>query len=156
MKGTIDDHGRRKRVSRGERAERVVAARLSTLPADEFIVLNDVQAKYGNIDHLVIRRDGAVFLVETKSHIGRITWNGRDLLLSGKPFRKNFLCQINRNIRWLRGEIKTNDGMNPWIIAVLVFPFGEVRVVGPSRRIAVVSLRALRPLIKRVNGRARS
>ena len=149
MKGTIDRHGRRRRLSRGERAERIVAARLSTLPADKFIVLNDVQAKYGNIDHLVIRSDGAVFLIETKSHVGSVSWNGRQLLLNGQPFRKNYLCQINRNIRWVRGEIKRSDHANPWIVAILVFPLARVRVLRAAKRVIVIGLNKLEAIVRR-------
>ena len=148
MGGTNDTHGQRKKLSRGERAERVVAARLSTLPADDFIVLNDVQATYGNIDHLVIRHDGAIFLIETKSHVGTVTWNGRELLLSGKPFRKNYLCQTNRNIRWLRREIKANDRTNPWVVAILIFPFARVKIRGPAKRINVLGLNRLRSVLR--------
>lgn len=107
---------------RGIAAEKFVAGILAKLPTTEYKIFNDVKARYGNIDHLVIRKDGATYIIETKSHQGKVTWDGNKLLLNGKPFEKDFIVQINRNIKWLRELIKKQTGTNIWIVAVLVFP----------------------------------
>ena len=82
----------------GAQAERKVRGELNKLPMDRFIVAHDIRFKYGNIDHLVIRDDGRVFLIETKSHRGVITIDGNRLLLNGQPFKKNPIIQITRAI----------------------------------------------------------
>ena len=89
---------------------------------DRFIVMNDVRIKYGNIDHLVIRDDGAIFIIETKSHRGTVTFDGKRLLHNGKPFKKNPICQMNRNIRWFREWSLRMTGKSIWFTAILVFP----------------------------------
>src|SRR5439155_9235910 len=44
-----------------------VAGILASLPPNCAIV-HDVAARYGNIEHLIIGENGAVFLIETKAH----------------------------------------------------------------------------------------
>lgn len=103
-----------------------VRRELNKLPMDRFIVAHDIKFKYGNIDHLVIRDDGAIFLIETKSHRGTVTYDGKRLLINGRPFKKNPICQIHRSIRSTRGFSRRYRRITPWIIAVLAFSNAEV------------------------------
>jgi len=132
----------------GLEAEREVSELLTKLLLNGYLVLNDIKFKYGNIDHLVIRDDGRIFLIETKSHRGRVTWNGRQLLLNGRPFCKNYLCQINRSIRWMRQTAKRLFGVNPWIVAVLVFPNAQVLIKRSVKRVNVMNSKGLPAFIK--------
>ena len=111
-------------------AERKVQRILAELPMEHFIVANDIKFRYGNIDHLVLRDDGTIFVIETKSRRGRITWDGKQILFDGQPSARNHLCQMNRTIRWLRDFTRGTWRVNPWFVAILVFPEGFV----PSRR----------------------
>jgi len=150
----MDDKQRRE--IRGKYAERQVFRILRELDEDCYAVFNDVEARYGNIDHVVVSRAGAVFLVETKSHRGKVTYDGKQLLLNGRPFEKDFIAQINRNIVWLRERIKEAAGTNVWIVSVLVFTnaimYSEkgkpVLRLRPVNRINVINSRYLKPLIK--------
>lgn len=149
----MDDETRRK--IRGRHAERQVFRILRELDED-YAVFNDVEARYGNIDHVVVSRAGAVFMIETKSHRGKVTYDGKQLLLNGKPFEKDFIGQINRNIVWLRERIKKTTDTNVWIVAVLVFTnaimYSEkgkpVLRLRPVNRINVINSRYLKPLLK--------
>jgi hypothetical protein len=130
---------------------------LRQLPGDRFLVLNNVTMRYGNIDHLAIRRDGAVFLIETKSHLGVVTADRRQRLrLDGRSFNEDPLRQIHRNIRWLRGMIEELDRRNPWINAVLVFPYASVRVRGSVKRVTVCHATQLVSILTRGDGGSRS
>ena len=142
------------RVSRnswGAQAERKVFRILREL-GENFAVLNDMDARYGNIDHVVIRKNGTVFLIETKSHRGRVTVRGGQILLDGQPFKRNVIAQINRNIIWLREFINARIGFKPWIVAVVVFrnalvcsPKGQrVLHLGPANSINVIDVKWLR------------
>jgi len=112
----------------GAQAERKVRWMLEELPMDHFIVMNDIKFKYGNIDHLVIRDDGMIFLIETKSHRGTVALdNNNGLRVNGRPFTRNPICQINRNIRWLREFFRCMWRTKPWFVAVLVFPNGKIK-----------------------------
>jgi hypothetical protein len=120
-------------------AEREVGELLTQLLLDGCLVLNDVPFRYGNLDHVVIRPDRTIFLIETKSHRGKVTWNGKQLLINGRPFSRNPICQINRSIRWVRRMAKQLCGVNPWIVAVLVFPNANVLIHRSVKRVNVMS-----------------
>lgn len=95
-------------------------------------------------------------MVETKAHHGMVTYDGRQLLLNGHPFEKDFIAQINRNIHWLREKLRLATGMNVWIVAVLVFPNALVyseegkRVLRlkPVKRVNVINGKCLTSLLK--------
>src|SRR4051812_13387813 len=55
---------------------------LVSLP-EKCLVVHEVAARYGNIEKLVIREDGAVFLIETKSCAGTITQESGELRQDG-------------------------------------------------------------------------
>lgn len=126
----------------------MVRSELNKLPMDRFIVAHDIKFKYGNIDHLVVRDDGRVFIIETKSHHGIITTDGNHLLLNGQLFKKNPIIQISRAIRWLRATMQSICDTNCWFDAVLVFPFGAVSGQRPVGRVNTVRLRDLRKVIE--------
>lgn len=138
--GKESEARRQKQFARGREAEERVAKALGKLVSEGYLVLNDIEYPYGNIDHLVIRPDRTIFLIETKSHRGRVTWNGRQLLLNSRPFRSNYLCQVNRGIRWLRRVCESLFGVSPWIVAVLVFASAEVRIKCAVKRVNVMKL----------------
>lgn len=122
----------------GATAEREVGELLTQLLLDGCLVLNDVPFPYGNLDHIVIRPDKTVFLIETKSHGKKVAWNGKHLLINGRPFARNPLCQVNRGIRWVRRMAKRLFGMNPWVVAVLVFPNAQVLLKRSVKRVNVM------------------
>ena len=66
-----------------------MAERLTELPK-EYRYFNDVDFKGFNIDHVVIG-PGGIFLIETKSHGGRIFANDGRLFLNGSKPQKDFL-----------------------------------------------------------------
>ena len=90
----VPKRGRVEQKKRGRIAERTVQKMLEELPMDHFIVMNDIRFKYGNIDHLVIRDDGALFMIETKACRGTVTYDGKQLLANGRPFTRNPISQI--------------------------------------------------------------
>src|SRR5438045_2714912 len=78
-----------------------VTETLSSLP-QKCLIVHEVAARYGNIEHLVIREDGAVFLIETRLHRGFITHNEGLLLVDGRPFEADFVRQTTTNAFVLR------------------------------------------------------
>ena len=82
---------RAKDAQRGAEAEEKVALRLDDLP-DGYHVFHDIDFDGYNIDH-VVAGPGGIFLVETKSHAGKVTAKGDVLLLNGSPPAKDFLKQ---------------------------------------------------------------
>ena len=134
----VPKRGRLEQKKRGLVAERTVQKMLEELPMDHFIVMNDIRFKYGNIDHLVIRDDGALFMIETKACRGTVTFDGKQLLANGRPFTRNPISQINRNIRWFRDWGLRMTGKSIWFTAILVFPGANIQTTGRVKGIECV------------------
>lgn len=110
---------------RGTVAEERIGAVLDGLPRN-YAVRHDVNTGRGNIDHLVFRRDGAVFLIETQSHSGRITRQDGQLRRNGQLLEKNFVRQTLDQVSWLKQFLKARAGFEPWIHAAIVFTDAHV------------------------------
>ena len=111
----------------GEAAEHCVRRILAQLPRMKWRVFHDLTAKYGNIDHLVVSCEGTVFLLETKGHRGTASFNGKALLLNGRPFPRDPIAQINRNIRWVKDLVRRELKTDPWIVAAIVLTDARLR-----------------------------
>lgn len=133
----------------GVAAEKEVSHALKSLLLDVCLVLDDVSFPYGNLDHVVIKPDGTTILIETKSHRGVVTWNGKQLLINKRPFSSNPITQINRSIPWIRRVAKQLFGRNPWIVTVLVFPNARVLIRRSIKRINVLGLNDLLVFIRK-------
>lgn len=127
---------------RGAEAEDAIGAVLNRLPGDSHVVLHDVPARYGNIDHIVFRADGAVFLIETKSHGGRID----------ERRAKQFVTQTHRNLYWLREFLEPHVGSKPWIYAAIAFPNAFVSVRQPLSGVDVINLKFVERWVGRQKG----
>jgi hypothetical protein len=137
-----------RRAERGAYAEEQVGRILEEL-GDGFFVIHDLESPYGNIDHLVITREGRMFLLETKSHPGRITADGDRLLRNGRPIEKDPIQQILRNILWLKGRLRELIGREPWIEGVVVFSRAFVPADLVVRGVRVQNIRYLRQTLQR-------
>jgi hypothetical protein len=83
---------REQQAIRGAKAEEAVGAILNRLPGNHR-VLHDVPKQFGNIDHLVFREDGAIFLIESKSHHGEVTVRNDELRRDGRSFERDLVSQ---------------------------------------------------------------
>lgn len=82
------DHWRRLEVGRA--GEEAVAASLACLSGKGYYLFNNLRTgTVGDIDHLLVGPAG-VFVIETKSHKGRVTQDGEtgELLRDGAPFER--------------------------------------------------------------------
>ncbi|MDL1971046.1 MAG: NERD domain-containing protein [Candidatus Desulfofervidaceae bacterium] len=133
---------RQYQAARGAAAEESIGEILKQLP-DDFVLLHDVPSPYGNIDHIVASKNHGIFLLETKSHYGKITTNGKDLLRDGQKFEKDFISQILKNTFWLRDEIKKKLGISVFINPILVFTSAFVAVKAPISGVTAVNKKYL-------------
>ena len=133
---------REKDALRGADAEVSVGGILNGLSEDH-IVIHDIPSQFGNIDHLVFRKDGAIFLIETKSHGGTID----------EKRAETFIGQTHRNIFWLRNLLKERLDCEVWLNVAIVFPNGYVTVRRPIRGVDIVSGRFLRPWMARATAK---
>jgi hypothetical protein len=139
---------------RGAGAEEKIGALLDGLPRN-YAVRHDVNTGRGNIDHLVFRRDGAVFLIETKSHSGRITKQDGQLRRNGQFLEKDFTRQTLDNVSWLKRFLKEHAGFEPWIHAAIVFTDAHVEKHLNLKNIDVFNASRLTRWMERARGNPR-
>jgi hypothetical protein len=137
-----------KRAIRGAKAEEKVGHLLSGLSSD-YCVLNDIESPYGNIDHIVLSKNGGVFLIETKAHGGKVWADGEMLLVNGKPPEKDFIAQALKNTYWLRDEISQFAGSKPWITPLLVFTNAFVSPTKPLKGVNITNKKFLLSFLQR-------
>jgi hypothetical protein len=138
------------RAVRGAQAEETVGHMLAEL-GDGFEVLHDVPCEWGNIDHVVIGRNNSLFLIETKSHRGRVQVQDETLLLNGQPPEKDFIRQTLRNTFWLRERIRPITDSDVWITPVIVFTNAFVERSEPVQGITIINKKYLPPLLGQPN-----
>lgn len=137
-----------RRAIRGAQAEETVGDILKDLDED-YMVLHDLISPHGNIDHVVITSRGGVFLLETKSHWGRISVDRGRILVNGHEPEKDFVAQVLRNARWLKEIIQATTGTDPWIIPMIVFTNAFVEPAPPIRGVRIINKRYLLNALKR-------
>jgi uncharacterized RDD family membrane protein YckC len=87
----LEDRDLLRRLEAGRAGEEAVAASLARLFEKGFYLFNNLRTgTVGDIDHLVVGPTG-VFVIETKSHVGRVTQDGEtgELLRDGAPFERD-------------------------------------------------------------------
>jgi hypothetical protein len=138
-------HGR---AVRGAKAEEKIGDILDELD-ENYIVLHDIDSPYGNIDHIVISRHNGIFLLETKSHGGRVEVQNDRLLVNGKPPEKDFIAQALRNTYWLKEEIGRVISEKPWITSIVVFTNAFVAHTKPIKGVYIANKKYLPTLLQR-------
>lgn len=139
-----------KRAVRGAKAEEKIGELLAGLSSD-FYVLNDIESPLGNIDHIVISKNGGVFLLETKAHGGRAETVGETLLINGKNPEKDFLSQTLNNTYWLRDKIGEITHSKPWIHPIIVFTNAFVSPSQPIKGVHIINKKFLMGLLHQTN-----
>ncbi|MEO5928065.1 MAG: nuclease-related domain-containing protein [Patescibacteria group bacterium] len=119
------------RYVQGELGEIKIGNLLSKLPSRVHVLKNLVlNEKYGNIDYVVVDTKGIV-VIEVKSHLGRILFQGGRLWRRGRPFKKDFLRQVHGQVSDIRKELKKIFGADVFIhiqpIIVFSDPFARMR-----------------------------
>lgn len=131
-----------KRAIRGADAEVKIDNLLDDL-SDDYLVLNDLVSPYGNIDHVVISKASGVFLIETKSHSGKVSVRENVLYLNEHLPEKDFINQTLKNTYWLREKLVGIVGVKVWINPVIVFTNAFVPFIGPVKGISIINKKYL-------------
>ncbi len=126
------------RAIRGAEAEEGIGSILAALSGD-YLVIHDIATPHGNIDHVVIARQGGVFLIETKAYRGRVSAENGRLLVNGHETEKNFITQAVNNVYWLRKRIRAASGLTVWITAIIVFTNAFVEPMAPIKGVRVMN-----------------
>jgi len=141
-----------RRAIRGARAEERIGSILDSLGEDYF-VLHDITSPHGNIDHIVITRQGGIFLIETKAHGGRVSVANGQLLVNGHEPEKDFIAQVLKNLYWLRGIIQAVVNVEPWITPIVVFTNAFVECTTPIKGVRIINKKYLLDALQQPNTR---
>jgi Nuclease-related domain len=117
----------RQRMSwrKGAIGEALVAGTLASLP-DDFVVINDVSKRFGNIDHVVVGPTG-VYVIDAKNWRGIISADGGgELLLNGKPIPKPAVKTTIRAVMDFQNKLKALVEKEHFVRGLLVFPMAYV------------------------------
>ena len=135
-----------KDAERGARAEERVEEKLSSL--EGYISFHNLVFEGFNIDHLIIGPAG-VFVIETKSHKGKITSEGDSLFLNGKPPVKNFTNQVWSQTFHVKNLLKQRTG-NDWLVKpILCFSNAFVEVRETVKGVTVINIGYVNTFISR-------
>lgn len=137
------------RARRGTYAEERVDDLFAGL-SDQYFIINDVVSKIGNIDHVIIKKDAGIFLIETKSHHGKISVQEKTIYLNGHLPEKDFISQTLNNAYWLRDRLKLIFEPDVWIFPFIVFTNAFVPLTAPVKGIHIVNVKFLISTIEKI------
>jgi hypothetical protein len=132
---------RAKDADRGAAAEEKVAIALGSLP-EGYHGFHDIPFTGFNIDHVVIG-PGGIFLIETKSHGGKVEAQGDTLLLNGRPPEKDFLKQAWSQTYSLKDFLWKQTSEEWEVKPVLCFSRAYVQLRRPVKGITIAGLKYL-------------
>jgi hypothetical protein len=120
---------------KGAIGEAAVEESLSHLP-DDFVVVNDVSKRLGNIDHVVIGPTG-IYVLDTKNWSGTIAADGEgEVLLNGKALPKPPIKSLLSSVMDFQGKLKALAEEDYFVRGVMVFPIAYVEArYGTTRQI---------------------
>jgi hypothetical protein len=102
----------------------------------------------GNIDHILICPKG-IFTLETKSHTGKVSFDGEMLLRNGRPFEKDFLKQAWAQCYLVR-EILAKWGItSPLPDPVILFTKAFIEIRGKTKGIEIVGIKYFPKFLER-------
>jgi hypothetical protein len=137
MRIVMDDtEAKVNRAARGARGEERVGDLLAQL-GEEYHVIHDVVVGRGNIDHVVVGPTG-IFVIETKSHGGKVTEQNGQLRLNGRPLEKDFLAQGYAEAMALKEYLRKVSGKDFYVVPYVVFTAAFVTVRGTPKGVGVI------------------
>lgn len=138
------------RARRGAEAEKRIVE-IFTNKTDQYFVINDVLSHFGNIDHVILKKDAGVFLIETKSHHGKVSFVDKSILINDHPTEKDFIAQTINNAYWLRNMLNPIVNCNVWIFPIIVFTNAFVPFAPPIKGIHIVNSKFLIGTLEKIN-----
>src|SRR5947207_10189694 len=113
----------RQRMSwrKGAVGEALVAGTLASLE-DDFVVINDISKRFGNIDHVVIGPTG-VYVIDTKNWKGTVKADGHgELLLNSKSLPKPPIKSLLGAVMDFQSKLAALTEADYFVRGLMVFP----------------------------------
>jgi len=134
---------------RGIQAELDVEDVSHELPGNFIVLSNIVPGRIGNIDQIIIGPTG-IWVIEVKSHTGRITFDGKELRRDSELLEKDFLKQVWAETYAVHDILKRELNNNFFVQSVICFSDidAEMRFgLKPVKGVYVIGLNWLNKLI---------
>lgn len=106
-------------------------------------IFDRIATRSGTIDHVVISEAHGIFLIETKSHRGRVAVVDSKIRVNGRLQEKDFVAQTLRNTYWLIEEIRSATGLDAIINPLIVFTHASVALNRPLKGIPMTNRKLL-------------
>ena len=116
-----------KKFRQGIEGEKEVGQQLEQLRETGAKVFHDIQGPNFNVDHVVIHPSG-IYVIETKTLSKReredqhLFYDGKVIRLDDKPLPRDPLEQVEANLRWLGGQLKSSTGKEFHMKSIVLFP----------------------------------
>jgi hypothetical protein len=134
---------------RGIEAEHVVEDISYELPRRFNVLRNIIIGEKGNIDEIIVGPTG-IWVIEVKSHSGRITFDGKELRRNGELFEKDFLKQAWAEGCAVRDILKKELNEDFFIQPVICFSSINTKLhfgKKPIKGVYVIGLKWLNELV---------
>lgn len=139
-----------KNIKLGRDGEKAVGQFLERLRLDGAQVFHDIEGENFNLDHVVIHRSG-IYVIETKTMSKSknaksvLFYNGKQILLGGKPLQSNAVNQAKAASSWLHRLLHESTGKRLPVRGIVVFPGWYVKTtdIGRTAEISVLNPRVL-------------
>lgn len=111
---------------KGAIGEMAITKLLEQLPTN-YIVINDIPTKHGNIDHAVVGPTG-IFIIETKHWKGIVSsYKDGELLLNNKPTDKPCIQYFQNRVIEIRNKLLSSHNLPPtYFKSIMVFKSARV------------------------------
>lgn len=133
------------------RAADPIASLLGCLSKD-YHVISNLKTRSGRIDHLILRSDGALFMLMVRQIHGHITEEDRSLVVDNCPLEEDLLTKTLADASWLMERLAAMLGFAPLVHMALVFPGATTTVHKPISGVQVLESDAVGRWLGRPGG----
>ena len=116
----------------------------------DFVVMDNVEAPYGTIDHVVYNRQGSIYLVEMRTNGGTVKAMGDRLLINGQAFEEDLVLHCRENSDWLKQKLEERLKVKAWVTPVVVFTNAFVEFGEPIRGVYYTNKKFLPKFLEKV------
>ena len=123
---------------------------------ENYMVFDDVQSPYGNIDQVAIGKYNGIFLIERLAQRGKAGFSNGQLIVNGHVPEMNYIAQALRNAGWLKDQIRNALHLNVelQVTPIVLFTNAEVEEAQPIKGVVIINWQYLPAILHRQNHRA--
>lgn len=110
---------------------------------DGHLVIHEVSCQFGKLDYVILSRDHGLFLIETKSHTGRVAIVDSKIRINGTLPEEDFISQSLHISYWLVEELRSLTGADVEATPLLVFTEAVLEVPRELKDVTITNKKSL-------------